>query len=1046
MRFGVLGPTEVLTQSGDRIAVGGPRVRTLLALLVLDAGRVVSPERLIDGMYGEYPPDGVANALQSQVSRLRQALKAAGNVVEFSAAGYRLAADRDNVDAHRFERLAEEGRRALKAADHAKAAETLREALALWRGQPFADIADAPFVEPQIARLTELKLTATEDRIEAELTLGQHRDLVAELQEIVAANPLRERPRAQLMRALHGSGRQADALAAYDDARRTLADELGADPGPELAEAHLLVLRGEPEAPAAVENVLPAQFTSFVGRDEELRRVGELLERGRLVTLTGPGGTGKTRLAIEAASKARSVGFVELAPLASGADVPQAVLATLGLREAAFAIPPQGGNAPHQPTERLVAALAERSMLLVFDNCEHVIDAIAQLAARLLATCPGLRILATSREPLGITGELIAPVPRLAVSPPGTPAEAALGYPAVRLFADRASAGRADFTVTDETIGDVQRICAALDGLPLAIELAAARVRSLPLGEIAVRLDDRFQLLSRGSRTAVPRHRTLRAAVEWSWELLDAEEQQLARRLTVFSGGATLEAAEEIVGVPDTVDVLTGLVDKSLVEVNGDRYRMLETIRAFCTEKLVEHGEAEDLRGAHAEYFLKLAQTADPYLRTGEQLIWLSRLDADYENILAALRWSTESQTDLALRLVSSLCRYWWMRGRRFEGAMLSIELAKRVGPVPPADLREEFLLCVLSAMTGMHDYEPLREHIAVVEAYGQEPPWIPKQPMLTMLQAVVVGPPEEGSPLHEWEIELILGSDDWSRALVSMGTGLRAQMAGEIAKAERCLAEGLVKFRAVGDRWGMSMSLDHLAEIVAWRGDSDRALNLMNEALDLLREIGATDDTAELLVRRGEVRARFEDVDGAQADFTLAIDLARRTGLPETRAAGRLGLAELARLSGDLPSARSLGEQVLAECPTGGFTADDVRSRTYISLGRVAEAEGNFLEATAHERKALESPYTRRNRMVAASAVEAVAGAMLLDGNAEHAALLLGAAVSLRGASIAGDPDVARVRAGAVAQLGVEDFERSYEVGHGLPTTKALTIAGLTS
>lgn len=201
--------------------------------------------------------------------------------------------------------------------------------------------------------------------------------------------------------------------------------------------------------------------------------------------------------------------------------------------------------------------------------------------------------------------------------------------------------------------------------------------------------------------------------------------------------------------MPDTVDVLTGLVDKSLVEVHGDRYRMLETIRAFCTEKLVEHGEAEDLRGAHAEYFLKLAQTADPKLRIGDQLTWLSRLDADYENILAALRWSTESQTDLGLRLVSSLCRYWWMRGRRFEGAMLSIELAKRVGLVPPADLREEFLLCVLSAMTGMHDYEPLREHIALVEAYGKETPWIPKQPMLTMLQAVVVGPPEEGSPLH---------------------------------------------------------------------------------------------------------------------------------------------------------------------------------------------------------------------------------------------------------------------------------------------------------
>jgi predicted ATPase/DNA-binding SARP family transcriptional activator len=1038
MRFGILGPTALRGDGGAVLAVGGPRVRTLLALLLLDAGRVVSAERLIDGMYGENPPEGSANALQSQVSRLRLVLKATNVAVEFSAAGYRLDVDPDDVDAHRFTRLAAEGHAALAAKEPANAATVLREALALWRGPAFADLTEAPFVEPQAARLHELRMTATEDRIEADLALGRHQQVAAELRELVAADPLRERSIALLMRALHTGGRQADALAVYEDTRRALADELGADPGAELAETHLSVLRGE-STPTA-QRTLPAQITSFVGRSDDLRRVEQLLGRGRLVTLTGPGGAGKTRLAIEAAGRQPgSVAFVELAPL-TGADVPKAALSALGLRETTLAVTP--GVPPPDPTKRLVSALAERPALLVLDNCEHVVGAAARLAATLLADCPGVRLLVTSREPLGITGELISPVPRLDVSPPGTSAVDSLAYPAIRLFADRAAAGSEDFAVDDSTIGDVQRICAALDGLPLAIELAAARVRSLPVGEIAVRLDDRFRLLSRGSRTAEARHRTLRGVVEWSWELLDEDERELARRLTVFSGGATLDAVERVSGLADTVELTTSLVDKSLVEANGGRYRMLETIRAFCDERLAEAGETERLRAAHAAYFLALAEEADPQLLTADQLDWLARLDTEYDNLLSALRWATDADHELALRLVAALATYWWMRGRRFEGAQLCLELVKTLGPKPPAGLPEEFLLCLLSAMSGMPDPEPVRPHRAVLDEFVRDRPWIPERPILHLLLGVAMGPPKDMSTISDWEAGVRANGDLWIQGLLELGAGLRGLLIGDLAEAERGLVEALVLCRATGERWMTASALENLSILVAWRGQAPEALAMMDEALDLMRQLGSNDDAADLLCKRAECRARFGDPVGARADYELAV----RAGMPESRAAGMLGLADLARLEGDLRTARRLGEQALAECPTGAFSNEGVRSRALIVLGRVAEAEGKVEEATTRHRQALLSSVDHTNSTASALAVEALAGVALLEGDPGRAATLLGAGESLRGTTMAGDPDVARVATAARELTGEHAFDSSYALGREMNSPKVLTVAGVDS
>ncbi|MFJ8915709.1 BTAD domain-containing putative transcriptional regulator [Amycolatopsis sp. NPDC102389] len=1030
MRFGVLGATEVRREDGTAVPIGGPRVRTLFALLALEAGRVVPAERLIDGLYGEQPPEGVANALQSQVSRLRGALKELAPV-EFSPAGYRLVVDPDDVDVHRFERLAAEGRRTLAAGDAAKAAELLRDALGLWRGPAFADITDAPFRDPQVTRLNELKTSAIEDRVEAELKLGRHEDVLAELREVIDELPLRERPRALLIRALHAAGRQADALTAFEDARRVLADELGADPGPDLAAAHLAVLRGETPPVKTTTVPLPAQLTSFVGREGDLRHVLAQLDRSRLVTLTGPGGAGKTRLAIEtAAAMDLPAVFVELAPYTEDADVAHAVLTALGLRT----VPLGTVTAPVEsaPLERLIDALADRAVVLVLDNCEHLVEAAAKLVARLLGAAPALRVLATSREPLGITGEVVSPVPRLAVPPPGTPPARSLEFAAVRLFAERARAGDPGFAVDDTTAGDVQRVCAALDGLPLAIELAAARVRTLPIGEIASRLDDRFGLLSRGSRTAESRHRTLRGVVEWSWDLLDEDERLLGRRLTVFAGGTTLADAEAVCAVPDIAELLPSLVDRSLVERGGNRYRMLETIRAFFAEKLAEAGETEQMRRAHAEHFLALAEKADPLLRTGDQLVWLDRLDAAYDDLLAALRWASETDVRLALRLSASLVTYWWMRGRRFEGSTLCLEVIKHLGSGPSADLEEEYQLCVLTAAAGLRDHEALDRHLPAVEALVRDLAKAPRNPALLLLMGVVTGPPDDGEELLKRGQALLAHSDAWSLALAPTGYGLRALLRGELDTAEGFLRAGAQAFRTIGERWGLSMALDHLSQILVWTNRQAEALETMNEALRLMRELGASDDNADLLCRRGGSKLLHGDVAGARADFELAVEMARRAGMPESRAAGHIGLAFLARHEGDLRTARALSERALAECGGGSFAASGVQAGAKISLGWVSAAEGDLDRAEELHLLALASADSWNDSTTVALAVEGLAGVALLRDDAERAAFLIGAAVTIRGTAFAVDLDAAQLRTTVRERLG-DDFERAYRRGLGV-------------
>ncbi|MEU8284512.1 BTAD domain-containing putative transcriptional regulator [Micromonospora sp. NPDC048905] len=952
MRFRVLGPTQVLLADGREIPVGGPRLRALLALLLLDAGRVVSAERLIDGLYGEHPPRGAANALQSLVSRLRQALPAEHTPVEFHPAGYRLAVDPADVDAYRFERLAEAGRRALAGGDQPRAAAVLREALELWRGPALADVIDVAGVPAQAARLDELRLAATEDRIEAELALGGHAELVPELRQLVVAQPLRERPRGQLMRALSAQGRPAEALAEFEDARRSLAEQLGVDPSAALAAIHLAVLRGDDSSAVlrgdessavrpTTEQALPSQLTTFVGREEELKRVGELLGERRLVTLTGPGGAGKTRLAIEAAGRADGeVCFVELAGLADGSDVPQAVLSGLGLRDAGLRAPAEPGR---QSTDRLVEALAERRLLLVLDNCEHVIAAAARLAARLLGACPALRVLATSREPLGLAGEALCQLSGLTLPSPDASTEDADGYAAVSLFVQRAADVAPDFTVTPANVDVVLRICRTLDGLPLAIELAAARLRALPVAEVAARLDDRFRLLSMGSRAASPRHRTLRAVVEWSWDLLDDAERTLARRLTVFAGGATLEAAERVTGLPSAefVDALSGLADKSFVELSGGRYRMLETVRAFCAERLAEAGEADQLRRAHTGYFLEFAWTASDHLRQVEQLHWLRRLDAERDNLHAALRRATAAgDAPDAAGLVAALSFYWWLRGMRGEAARLAADVLDLLGDEAPSGLHEEFALCVYNAsLAGVGHLPSLGTQRSVIRSLDRPP----RQPFLLYLSGISTGPPSGGADHVEElmrELRRLVGPDAWINALGAMGSGSALMWSGDWDRAGSALATALDGFRSTGDRWGCMITLGALGELAAWQGDPETASAHMDEAMGLVEELGSAVDQADMLRTRGEIRLRADDLTGARDDFAGALLLAQRSGAPEFVASARLGLAQVARLRGDLVEARRFCEEALVGGLTGWYVGEATRAEIILALDEITKAE----------------------------------------------------------------------------------------------------------
>ena len=1028
MQIGILGSFEVRTDDGVLADLPGARLRGLLIALALEPGHVVPKATLVDWIWGEHPPSGAANALQRLVSRLRKALPE--GLVEGQADGYRLGVDPDAVDAVRFERLVGQARHD----DGPRRVRRLREALALWRGLAMQDVGlqDSAALDAAATRLEVLRLAATEDRFDAEITLGHGADLVAELTDLVAAHPVRERLVAALMRALVATGRDTEALLVYQRMREALAEALGVDPSPELSGLHLALLRGElaPREDIRKTNVR-AELTSFVGKDTDVDAVRELISDHRLTTLIGPGGSGKTRLATETARTLLGdlpdgAWLVELASIDASGDLAQSTLAALGLRDALLGGPPNA-----EPMDRLIAAIRERETLVILDNCEHLIESAASFAHRVLGECHRLRILATSREPLGITGEALWQVEPLAL-PEG---DASLGEiessPAVQLLRDRAGAVRKDFATDARTLSDMARVCRALDGMPLAIELAAARLRTMSLDQLARRLDDRFRLLTGGSRTALPRHRTLRALVDWSWELLTDAEQTVLRRLAVFSGGASLDAAEQVCAGDsverwEVLELLTALTDKSLLLTEADnapRYRMLDTIKEYALDRLAESGESDLTRRAHLGYFTGLAEAAEPHLRRAEQLEWLATLEVEHDNIAVALRGALAArEADGAMRLAAAAGWYWWLGGHKAEGIELLTAATSTPGEVSDEIRATVYALVVMFMTSGPADQYQAEEWIHQAFRFTERsqrghPLLGLVAPMERMLQA-----PNALLPAFE---PLLTDDDPWVRALARFHLGKMRIMLGEEGRdADSYLEMALGEFRALGERFGISLALTELANRIATRGDFAGACELLDQAIAVVTEVGAIEDVVQMRSRQAQLHWLLGDEESSAAAIAEAQRYAERVAWPYALAELALAKAELARWSGDTEQAyRQLSVATTMLDPEQA----NIRAVTEDLLGYLA---GTLDEAREHRAAAFQAASEAGHAPLIARILVGIADLALRGGRYEQAAGLLAASASVRGLPDRSQPDVVRIEQAARRRLGEARFAEATKAG----------------
>jgi predicted ATPase/DNA-binding SARP family transcriptional activator len=859
--FRLLGPVEAMRNRAS-LALGGRRQRALLALLLLERGRPVSSNRLVEELWQGHPPPGAATTLRSYVSRLRTVLGADAPVTA-GPAGYALEVAVDRVDSHRFERLAREGEEALAGRRAQRARERFAAALELWRGRPFAGLADDGALRTEAERLEELRLLVCEGRIEADLALGGAAEVVDELETLIREHPYRERLWQQLMLALYRAGRQADALAAYRRAREILDEELGLEPSEELKRLEQVILRQEVPAVAPPEerHNLPAPVTSFVGREAELAEVERLLATNRLVTLTGVGGVGKTRLALEGAGRALpdfadGVVFVDFAPLADPALVVRHVSGALDVEQSDRTV-----------GEQLTSRLRDVDLLLVLDNCEHLREACAELAQSLLAACSGLRILATSRELLGIAGEVDYPVPPLTLPSPDADPDELRASEAVRLFLARAREARpllADETSALVTAG---RICCDLDGLPLALELAAARAKALSLEEIGTRLADRFRFLVSWRRLTIARHQTLEEAMDWSYELLPRDEQELLARLSVFAGGFTLDAAANVCLDGDdgrAIDLLGRLVDASLVIAEEHdahmRYRLLETVREYALQRLDEHVSASvgvdadepSLQHRHAAYYLELAEQRSQDVEQRGLLTPFASLDLDHANLRRALlRFREAGLTRHELRLCAALWRFWWLRGHIAEGREhLVAALEHSEGDRSLARARALRGAAALAQRQG--DYEAaaaLGQASADLAAELHDPVALAQALMATGNAVGSLGEFDRAERLYRASADTFRGTDaDWDFATLLMNMGDLALSRGDLGTAEEVATESLALFRTSGNDAGIAANLGNLAFVALERGEPDRAFAFLVEALERSYALGFGEWVATML------------------------------------------------------------------------------------------------------------------------------------------------------------------------------------------------------
>jgi predicted ATPase/DNA-binding SARP family transcriptional activator len=901
----VLGPLEVHGEAtAGAVDVGSPRHREVLAALVVDAGRVVSTDSLLDRVWGDVTRGGTTTNLHAIISRLRGRLREGRTGVELSTVppGYRVDVAAGGIDATVFLDALGQARDARAAGDLDDARRLVREGLALWRGPAYADIAQ-PFAEAEAARLEGQRIAAIELAAEVDLVLGRHDEVLEELPALVAEHPLRESLRGHLMLALYRSGRQSDALAAYDDVREQLADELGLDPGPQLQELRQRILEQDQSllavtapaqalpaptvldesgaAPGGLRSDFVVPASRLLGRDREIVYVRSLLEGStqRLVTLTGTGGVGKTRLA--AAISEASVGAyrdgvvaVSLAPV-SDPD--------LVLPEVARALGITGGEVV-DAAAAVAEHLRSRRVLLVLDNLEHLLPAAASLS-RLIASCPDLTVLVTSRTVLRVRGEVQYQVQPLPLPEPQESDATALAQSAaVELFVDRARSVAPEFDLADldtANLAAVGDICRRLAGLPLAIELAAARVRLMPPTTMLARLDD--VVAGGGARDLPPRQRTMRAALDWSHDLLDEDAQRLLHRLSVCSDGFTLEAAEAVGGGPGVLATLESLVEHSLVVTDLDnpsvaRFRMLEPVSQYAALWLVGD-ERREARAAHRDHFSALAHALEPSYRGPGTFTALAVAEREHANMVTAIETAiADGDPDLAGWLAWDLWLFWWLRGALVEGRRLtSAVLAEDVD-----DAVRVYMLAVHAAM-----------------AFAQ----------------------------------------------------------GDLATAREGWEEGDALGARIGDGVGRSHNLAGIGLVALGEGDLDRAVSWLEATIAFCEEIDLTGLWMWTLAHTwlGTVRLLQGDVEGARVHVEQALDAARARRDSLATYMAHFTAAQVALALGDTATARDrLEEGVRLSLDTS-----DLANLAYFldSLALVEATEGD------HERVAVLSGAAARVR-----------------------------------------------------------------------------------
>ena len=1007
MRIALLGELEVRGDDDRPIVVTGAKQRALLAVLALQASRAVPAEQLVDALWGDDPPPAVRNGLQGLVSKLRRALGST-DLVAMRGGGYVLELPPEAIDVHRYERLVAEGR-AAGGSDPARTIALFAEADALWRGDALADFTYEDFASTTITRLSELRLAAVEERLDIELRLGRHQVAIGELESLTTAHPLRERTRGLLMVALYRAGRQADALRVYQDGRRLLADGLGLEPGPELRQLEAAILAQDesldapPTTSAATStwaehrSPIPASLTPLVGRDVELRDLTALFDDRRFITLVGPGGVGKTRLALEVArARSGSLAYggclVELAPVGDPAAVRAAIAFALDLPD------------PNQ----LAAMIGQRDLLIVLDNCEHVIATAAEVAEDLLRRCPGLRLLATSREGLRVSGETIWPVPPLAADDAGA------------LFVDRARAAGAQLDLSEGQTNVIAQICARLDGLPLAIELAAARARAFPIPQILSRLNDRFRLLTGGSRTALPRQQTLRAVVDWSYELLFNDEQRVFERLSVFPGGCDLATAQVVCADrdlpgPDIEDIIRALIDKSLITAeagtNELRVSQLQTLAQYGRERLAERGESARVRDAMAAHFATLCTGSAAAFTGDAQRTWLATIDQEQDNLRGALEWAVATDdAETALTIAGGCSWPHWLAGTMVEGKRWLDDAFACRGEVTETTMALALTgRALINFQLGVPErvdadleaaLETFRRHgnvaaIALTYSFYAEFPAARGDIDTARARRLEVLAFYDGLP-----------DDPFVVAGRAYSQGKLALLDGDLAAAERAYRAAADGFARIDRPVMRSMCLGMVADFDERKGDYPAAIAALEAAIATNDELGLRGFMGALLTRLGWALLQAGDSAGAELTYRRAEALARRLDNRPVILLALTGMAALHRIAGRNDDAADAATEALHAFLIGGPRR----------LSNRVDPKADVLTA-------------------ASVCCTVLAGVAADAGQGERVALLLGHAEHLR--TDAGTPvptfqrdDLARTQAEAISLVGCDEFGAAFERG----------------